>query len=249
MESYRTEEEQVEALKRWWDENGKSTIAAIVLALVAGFGWQGWKKYDLDQQQLASDLYQSLLQAMAGAQQGEVEESVALELAGQLKQSHMGTTYAQFAALHLARLAVEAGDLAKAESELRWVLAKADKGGDIAQISELRLARVLAARGDTDQALAILDNVGETPYLASYESARGDILFGLGREDEARAAYTRARNLATAESTQPNLGMLEQKLQSLSPVPERVLDAPDAVEQATDADTPMDVEAAAEGEG
>ena len=38
MESYRTEEEQVEALKRWWDENGRSTMTAVVLALVAGFG-------------------------------------------------------------------------------------------------------------------------------------------------------------------------------------------------------------------
>ena len=49
---------------------------------------------------------------------------------------------------------------------------------------------------------------------------------GLGREVEAREAYTRARNLATAESTQPNLAMLEQKLQSLNPVPERVLETP-----------------------
>ena len=43
MEEYRTEEEQVEALRRWWDENGRSTIAAIVIALSVGFGWQAWK--------------------------------------------------------------------------------------------------------------------------------------------------------------------------------------------------------------
>jgi len=226
VDTYRTEEEQVEALKRWWEENGRSTIAAIVLAVVAGFGWQGWKNYDQDQQQAASDSYQSLLQAMSGAQQGEIEESVAVELADQLKQAHVGSTYAQFAALHLARMAVENGDLPKAEAELRWVLAKAGKGTDIAQVTELRLARVLAARGDTEQALAILEAASDNPYQASYESARGDILLGLGREVEAREAYTRALNLATAESTQPNLAMLEQKLQSLNPVPERVLETP-----------------------
>jgi predicted negative regulator of RcsB-dependent stress response len=165
---------------------------------------------------------------MSGAQQGEVEESVAVELAGQLKQSHMGSTYAQFAALHLARMAVENDNLPEAEAELRWVLAKAGKGTDVAQVTELRLARVLAAGGDTDQALSILEAGGDNPYQASYESARGDILLGLGREAEAREAYTRARNLATAESGQPNLAMLEQKLQSLNPVPERVLEAPAA---------------------
>ena len=37
MESYGTEEEQVEALRRWWNENGRSTIAIIVLALAGGF--------------------------------------------------------------------------------------------------------------------------------------------------------------------------------------------------------------------
>ena len=35
MEAYRTEEEQVEALQRWWDENGRSTILAVVVALAA----------------------------------------------------------------------------------------------------------------------------------------------------------------------------------------------------------------------
>ena len=49
MEPYNTEEEQVEALRRWWDENGRSTIAAIVIALAAGFGWQAWQKHDQGQ--------------------------------------------------------------------------------------------------------------------------------------------------------------------------------------------------------
>ncbi|MEP1472552.1 MAG: tetratricopeptide repeat protein [Halieaceae bacterium] len=228
MDTYGTEEEQVEALKRWWQENGRSTVIAIVLALVAGFGWQGWQSYDETQQQEASDLYQSLLQAMSGAQQGEVEASAVIELADQLKQTHMGSTYAQFAALHLARMAVENDDLARAEAELRWVLSKAGKGSDIARVTELRLARVLAASGDSDQALSILASASDNPYQASYEAAKGDILMGLGQEAEAREAYTRARNLAAAEAPQASLPMLEQKLQSLNPVPERSLEMPEA---------------------
>ena len=43
-DSYRTEEEQVEALKAWWRENGKSTVVAIAMAVMGVFGWQGWQK-------------------------------------------------------------------------------------------------------------------------------------------------------------------------------------------------------------
>ncbi|MFT6285357.1 MAG: putative negative regulator of RcsB-dependent stress response [Alcanivorax sp.] len=226
METFRTEEEQVEAIKRWWDENGKSTVAAIVLALAAGFGWQGWKVYQVDNRQAASDVYQTLLQALSGAQLGEIDHSEARKLAGELKTDYVGSTYAEFAAMQLARIAVQDGNLAKAEAELRWVLKKAGKGGDIARIAELRLARVLASRGDFDQALAILGSAGDNPYAASYEAARGDILLAQGRDADAREAYIRARNLATAGAIQPNINMLEQKLQSLSPIPERELTVP-----------------------
>ncbi|MEH6516288.1 MAG: tetratricopeptide repeat protein [Halioglobus sp.] len=225
METFRTEEEQVEAIKRWWDENGKSTIAAIVLALAAGFGWQGWQGYQVDQRQAASDVYQTMLEALSGANQGAIDYSQAIALAGELKKDYVGSTYAQFAAMQLARIAVQDGNLAKAEAELRWVLEKAGKGGDIARVAELRLARVLASGGDSEQALAILGAAGDNPYAASYEAARGDILLAQGHDAKAQEAYIRARNLATAGAIQPNINMLEQKLQSLSPVPERELPA------------------------
>ena len=224
MDTYRSEDEQVEALKRWWDENGRSTIAAIVLALVAGFGWQGWKDFDQGQTAAASDLYQSLLQSLstetANADQAKV-------IASQIKTEFGGSTYAQFAALHHARLAVSEGDLVTAEAELRWVLAKADAGSDVARVSQQRLARVLAAAGDTDQALSILGQ-DAGPYAASYAMARGDILLGLGQENEARAAYTEARALAGADGSAMPLAILEQKLQSLNPMPGSPTSAADA---------------------
>lgn len=236
MESYRTEEEQVEALRRWWNENGRSTVAAIVIALAASFGWQGWQRHQEGQQAAASDLYQAMLQA---GSEGE-QRQAALALADKLKADFGGSTYAQFAALHLARLAVENNDLAEAQAQLRWVLGRAEKGGDTEQVAQLRLARVLAAGGDADQALAILTQGGQGPYQASYAAARGDILLGLERRDEAREAYTQALMMAGNSQGQVNIPMVQQKLQSLSPVPARSLDAPEAepvVAPAIDQDT------------
>ncbi|MFV0275586.1 MAG: YfgM family protein [Parahaliea sp.] len=223
MEPYRTEEEQVEDLKRWWQENGRSTLMGIVVAAALVFGWQGWQEHRKGQAEAASDLYQRLLEAAGNparkpAVQGEMER-----LAERLKADYSGTTYAQFAALQLAQLAVADDDLEAAEGELRWVLAAAGKDSDAAWIARQRLARVLAASGDTDGALATLDAQGDNPYQATYAMVRGDILYGAGRDSEALAAYQLARQLVAEHSAQMPLPSLERKLASLQPVEPREL--------------------------
>jgi predicted negative regulator of RcsB-dependent stress response len=235
VEQYRTEEEQVEALGRWWKENGRSMLAAVVVALGGVFGWQAWQANEVRQQEQASDLYQALLQAI-GTQDVTSGAQLAIAPAEQLKNEFGSTTYAQFAALQLAALAANEGKLADAEAQLRWVLGKAEKGSDIAQVAQLRLARVLAASGATDQALAILAAAQAGAYGASYAAARGDILLAAGRNDEARDAYTQAVASAGGDE-EVNLPALQQKLQSLTPVPARtvgatVTPAPGAVDAA-----------------
>lgn len=216
MESYRTEEEQVEALRRWWQENGRSTIVAIIVALGIGFGWQGWKQYNEGKREGASDLYQRMLQAFTAPALSAEQQEIAVQLARQLKTEYEGSTYSQFAALQLASVAVGENRLSDAETELRWVLGKADSGGDVALIAQLRLARVLAAAGQQEQALGILAEVEAGPYGASYAIARGDILLSLGRTEEAREAYLAARTLAGEQGDAANLVALEQKLQALN---------------------------------
>ena len=211
MEQYRTEEEQVEALKKWWEENGRSTMVAIIVALGLGFGWQGWLKYQQNELEGASNSYQSMLQKLSAE-----DNQGAAALAAELKQEFSRSTYAQFAALHLARIAVNEGDLATAEAELRWVLGRSDKGSDTMQLAQLRLARVLASGGDTGQALTILDSADPGAYAAAYQVARGDILLLEGRDAEAREAYSSAMMLASRGQGQLNMAMLQQKLQSLS---------------------------------
>ncbi|TDG14895.1 tetratricopeptide repeat protein [Seongchinamella unica] len=225
MEQYRTEEEQVEALKKWWEENGRSTIVAVIVALGLGFGWQGWQKYQQNESEGASSRYQAMLQSLAGE-----DNDGAADLAETIKQEYSRSTYAQFAALHLARLAVNEGDLARAEAELRWVLGRADKGSDTMQLAQLRLARVLAATGDTAQALNILASADPGAYASAYQVARGDILLMEARNEEAREAYSSAMMLASRGQGQLNMAMLRQKLQSLSQQAPRELPATDEPE-------------------
>ena len=61
MDAYRTEEEQVEAIKRWWSENGKGVIAAVVIGVLGSVGWQSWQDRQVSQAEAASGIYQELL--------------------------------------------------------------------------------------------------------------------------------------------------------------------------------------------
>ena len=216
MEQYRTEEEQVEALRRWWDENGRSTLVAIVLVLAGTFAWQGWQRYDAQRTASASDLYQQMLEAAALAQEGAATAAPVSQLATQVRRDFAGTSYAQFAALHQARVAVIAGDLEAAEADLRWVLGKADGGSETALVAQLRLARVVAAQGNVEQALALLAPEAMGKYQAAAAMARGDVLAGAGRAEEALAAYREAQALVQTYPAQLNLETLAAKLQSLA---------------------------------
>jgi predicted negative regulator of RcsB-dependent stress response len=56
------EEETLEALKKWWEENGKQLVAAVVI-VAAGFGgWNFWEGQQLAKQGAASDLYEEILE-------------------------------------------------------------------------------------------------------------------------------------------------------------------------------------------
>ena len=64
-DGYNGEDEQVEALKTWWRENGKSTVITIVVVLAAIFGWRGWQQQQSAEVEAGSLMYQSLLMALS----------------------------------------------------------------------------------------------------------------------------------------------------------------------------------------
>ena len=150
MADHMQDEADLEALKRWWDENGKGLVGAAVIAVLGTLGWQQYERYSASQDEAASDLYATMLAIQL--EEGDPDQMLAI--AATLKAEHSGSTYAQFAAMLEARVAVEADDLAAAESALRWALSAGDARSDIGQLIQLRLARVLAAQGAETEALA-----------------------------------------------------------------------------------------------
>ncbi len=204
-EVYSTEEEQLEALKKWWRENGKSTVISLVVVLAAVFGWQGWQKQQLADIEAASIIYQNLLLAVSTNSEGlsETQQLTAAHLADTLKADFPGSTYALYAALFKAQFAVNEGKLAVAAEELNWIVAN-DPDAELFLQANMRLARVYAAQGDYDRALALLA-IDAGAYATAYEETRGDIYSSQQQYQQALLAYQKAVQLAQqAEPPVPN---------------------------------------------
>ncbi|MHC5348943.1 YfgM family protein [Metapseudomonas furukawaii] len=206
-----TEEEQIAQLKDWWQRNGKPLLTGGALALAVVFGWQAWQKYQSNQSQGASIVYQQLLETALDPS-GTPDAAKVAELAGKLKSDFGGTHYAQYGSLFVAKVAVESGKLDDAATELKAVL---DKPADatLGELARQRLARVLAAQGKADEALKLLEGDADKAFLASREELKGDLLVQLDRTDDAHAAYLKAKAALPEDAA---VGGLQMKLDDLA---------------------------------
>lgn len=217
MSEHLTEEEQLEALKRWWKENGKNTVAAVVVAVGGYFGFEFWQEQARIAQEQASDKYQTLIEAVVtapGETATDIQLATAASLAAELKDEAATSFYGQSAALFMAKVAVEANELDRAEAELKWLLAQNPEQG-VSLVTHLRLARIQSAAGKYDEALTTLGGQEEGRFAATFAETRGDIFLRQGNSDAARSAYQMAFQLSAASGASSN-NTLQSKLDDLS---------------------------------
>ena len=216
MAGHHTEEEQLEALKRWWQENGKSTLLWVAVAVGGYFGWQGWQERQDQQAQAASAYYEQLIQVLEvppGGELSEEQRANALHFSAQIKDADAGSLYAKNASLLLAGLAVEDNDLDKAAAQLRWILDNRPSEA-VAWVAKVRLARVLLAQAQLDQALALLEGDIAPSFVAVYAEARGDVLLAMAQPDRALAAYRQALD-SLLDAQSGRRGILQMKIDDL----------------------------------
>jgi len=209
LEGYKTDEEQVEQLKKWWNENGKSIVGGITLGLVAIFGWRGWQDHLVVQGENASDLYE---QMAADIREGKGTDTEIAAIADQLNQDYKSTPYSIFSSLLQAREAVEKDDISAAKNHLQWVLDNTDND-EFRHLAKIRFSRLLLIEGDKDAALSLIEKVDTGKFASSYHELRGDILLQQGDPKAAQEAYTQA--LATQNSIRGNQSIVQMKLDDL----------------------------------
>ena len=188
MEIYDTEEEQVEALKRWWKENATATIVGLVMGMVIILGWNYWQDHKKEQAAQASLTYGQLLKAL-----DENKKDSAGKLAEQVQQQFKGSEYAAFSGLLQAKLKTEQGDFAAAKQILKTIATESNK--QLSNIAKIRLVRLMLATGEYEQGLQVINEVDAkeaASFSANYDELVGDLYVALDRLDEARTSYQNA---------------------------------------------------------
>lgn len=204
MEIYDTEEEQVEALKGWWKENGTSTILGLAVGIAIILGWNYWQGHKKEQAVQASAIYDQLLKAVEddskdgggsatqGAVAGDKKDTID-KLAGRIQEQFGSTEYAAYSGLLQAKLKVQQGDFAAAKDVLKSVAAKSNK--ELSNIAKIRLVRLMLATGEYEQGLQLINNVDAeagSSFSGNYDELVGDLYVALDRLDEARTSYQNA---------------------------------------------------------
>jgi predicted negative regulator of RcsB-dependent stress response len=207
VEVYTTEEQQVEAIKKWWSDNKWSLIGGVVIGVGALLGGRAWMDNQRSYAETASAIYQVMLEQVSQGQNAEAATQGA-QLLGQFAD----TGYASLAALSMAKIKVEAGDNAAASAHLRWALDNS-KVDAVRHEARLRLARLMLSDSKYDDALAVLNGVEAGVYESSYQQLKGDIYVAMGQPESARTAFTRA--LASAMPGERGRELLQMKLDNL----------------------------------
>jgi predicted negative regulator of RcsB-dependent stress response len=216
VSAYETEEQQIEAFKKWWKENGNSIIFGLILGFSLLAGWRWWHVYTDQQGQIASALYEQVMISLE-----KKETKLAHQFAGKLLSDHSNNPYSILAALNLARQDFKDGEINSAHARLQWVI---DQDGDLAElthIARLRKARLFLSEDKIAEAKNLIAGIDAGPFIGSYAELRGDIAFKEGHKEEASKAYTEA--IIYLESG-PHQQLLQMKVDDLGSKNQKVIE-------------------------
>jgi predicted negative regulator of RcsB-dependent stress response len=204
------EQEQVDALKAFWNQYGNLITWTITLVLAAFAVYNGYLYHERNLAAQASSMYGDLDNAQKA---GDVDR--AAHVFSDMKDKAGRTTYTQLAGLLLAKADNDKGRAADAIAALQWV---ADHGNDEnAAIAHLRLSGLLADGKKYDEALKQLDAVKPASFAALVADRRGDILLAQGQADAAKTAYRSAWD--GLQATDQYRLLVEAKLTALGAAP------------------------------
>jgi predicted negative regulator of RcsB-dependent stress response len=201
------EQDQLDALKAFWNRWGTLLLTVLTVVLLAIAGWRAWGWWQQKQAVEASVLYDQLRDAV-----GKKDVAKVKQVSGPLFEKYSGTVYGSMGALLAARAYHDAGDLKAAKAPLQWVVDRS-KDAEHALIARLRLAGILLDEKAYDDGLKLLAVDDAGAFAGAFADRRGDLLLAQGKREEARAAYkTALERLERSAAMRP---LVQMKLDAL----------------------------------
>lgn len=211
------EQEQLDALKAFWNRYGNPITWLLVLVLGGFAAWNGWQWYERDRGAKAGALFDELERS---AQTADADR--AGRIFADLRERYPSSAFAQQGGLLAAKVQFDKGQLDAAKASLLWV---AEKGTEeeLRTIARLRLAGLQLEARQHDEALKTLDGARAAGFEALVADRRGDVLMAQGKAAEARAAWQTA--WAALDEKQFYKRIVEAKLTSIGAAPAPALAA------------------------
>lgn len=191
-DEYLSEREQAEQLRNWLRANWIWLIAGVALTLGGYYGYRWWESRQASRSLEAGQRFAAMLDAIGADRRDE-----GLRIAGEITGEYADTPYADQVTLMLARLDVDSGNFASAETRLATV-AKDAKDPEQRLVARLRLTRVQLAQGRYNDALATLDALAEPSIEPRVLDLRGDVKLAQGDKAAALEAWRKAQGAAAA---------------------------------------------------
>ena len=201
------EQEQLEAFKSWWKDNRIQILGALLIALVAIGGWRGWQYYQGKQASEAATLYAEFSKQLDSNDAKRINDAAAA-----ITGKFSSTAYASRAALIAAQVNEQGKDIARAKTQLQWVIEHAGEP-TLKDVARLRLAALLLDEKNHAEAMKLLEAEHTPSFDGLYADLKGDVLSAQGKHDEARVAYQLAIEKTDAKSMYRNL--IQMKLDAL----------------------------------
>lgn len=201
------EQEQLDAIKHFWNQYGNAITWVLVAVMAAVAGWNGWQYWQRQQASQASVLFDEVERSLQSGDVTKVERSVT-----DIRNKFGATAFAQQAQLLGARFLNDNGKTDAAKEALRWV-AEQGKDEGYRAVARLRLSALLLDAKQFDAALAQLAATFPPSFAGLAADRRGDVLLAQGKNAEAQAAYVSA--YASLDTRSEYRRMVEVKLNAL----------------------------------
>ena len=111
MEQFATEEQQVEAIKRFWKDNGMAIVLGAVVGLGGLWGWRYYSETQLENKAQASVEYQQAVETLPS--------QAGLDNVDKFISSHNDSGYASIARFMKVSKLVENNELSQAQKTTR----------------------------------------------------------------------------------------------------------------------------------
>lgn len=209
MSEYFSDDDRVQILVKWWNENAIGLLVGLVLVIGGVLGWRWYVEHTAATEEAASSLYQHYLELRSSTTATPADRDVVL---AKLDAEYQRSAYRIFTLFYRAYDAVAANDYAKASQWLETALTDA-KDDLLRDVARVRLARLQLQLGKPDEALETLRKVSGSGFRSYVAELKGDILLSQGKRTEALEAYQSA---AASKEADADHRILDMKIGDLA---------------------------------